>query len=277
MKFTSSFVSVALAALVAAQANNTELGVEAIEAHFSNAGIVPSLLTTFDPVAVMSLAYTGVGDISPGQQLTKDQVGPTPNLTVTPANSTVQLSGNYTLVMADAGPVGTDETQGQTRHWLVNGVTLTGSSPLNVSTSSGVAITQYAGPAPAQGSGAHRYVILLFTQPDNFTAPDGLNTPNIGVSVFNLTDYVSSSNLGPIVAGTYITVEEGAASFTPSSTAPVVTSTLPAAKTSASSTAPPSPSSSGSSNNHSNGAGSTFAPLSSILFAVVCGLGFVLF
>ena len=73
MKFTSAFVSVALAALVAAQANNTELGVEAIEAHFSNAGIVPSLLTTFDPVAVMSLSYTGVGDISPGQQLTKDR------------------------------------------------------------------------------------------------------------------------------------------------------------------------------------------------------------
>lgn len=278
MKFTSAFISVALAALVAAQANNTELGIEAIEAHFSNAGIVPSLLTTFDPAAVMSLSYSGVGDISPGQQLTKDQVAPTPNLTVTPANSTVQLSGNYTLVMADAGPVGTDETQGQTRHWLVNGVTLTGSSPLTVSNSSAVAITQYAGPAPAQGSGAHRYVILLYTQPDNFTAPDGLNTPNVGVSTFNLTDYVKSSNLGPIVAGTYITVEEGAASFTPSSTAPVVTSTLPAAQTSASAsaTAPASPSTTGT-GQQTNGASSAFAPLSSVLLAAVFGLGYVLF
>lgn len=56
------------------------------------------------------------------------EVGPTPSVSITPANSTVQLSGNYTLVMADAGPVGTDETQGQTRHWLVNSVTLSGSS-----------------------------------------------------------------------------------------------------------------------------------------------------
>lgn len=278
MKFTSAFVSVALAALVAAQANNTELGIEAIEAHFSNAGIVPSLLASFDPVAVLSLSYSGVGDIAPGQQLTKDQVAPTPSLAVTPANSTVQLTGNFTLVMADAGPVGTDESQGQTRHWLVNGVTLTGNSPLNVSTSSGVAITDYAGPAPAQGSGAHRYVILLYTQPDNFTAPDGLDQPNVGVSVFNLADYVKSSNLGPAVAGTYITVEEGAASFTPSSTAPVVTSTLPAAHstTSGSSTAPPSPSASGS-GNQSNGASSALAPLSSILAAAFFGLGFVLF
>ena len=59
------------------------------------------------------------------------EVAPVPSLSVTPANSTVQLSGNYTLVMADAGPVGTDESQGQTRHWLVNGVTLTGAYTLH--------------------------------------------------------------------------------------------------------------------------------------------------
>lgn len=52
----------------------------------------------------------------------------------------------------------------------------------------------------------YSYVILLYTQPDNFTAPDGFNTPNIGVSVFNLTDYVSSSNLGPIVAVSALSV-----------------------------------------------------------------------
>jgi phosphatidylethanolamine-binding protein len=33
-------------------------------------------------------------------------------------------------------------------------------------------------------------VILLYTQPATFTAPDGLNTANVGVSVFNLSDYV---------------------------------------------------------------------------------------
>lgn len=52
------------------------------------------------------------------------EVQPVPSLSLTPANSTVELSGNYTIVMADAGPVGTDESQGQTRHWLVNGATV---------------------------------------------------------------------------------------------------------------------------------------------------------
>ena len=56
------------------------------------------------------------------------EVSPTPNITITPANSTVSLGSNFTLVMVDADIVGTDETQNnQTRHWLVNGVTLAGS------------------------------------------------------------------------------------------------------------------------------------------------------
>lgn len=38
------------------------------------------------------------------------------------------------------------------------------------------------------------YVILLYTQPSNFSAPSGLDTPNVGVSVFNLGDYVQVSH-----------------------------------------------------------------------------------
>ncbi|KAL4245609.1 PEBP-like protein [Abortiporus biennis] len=231
----SLLVSLAIVPFVVGQAtdtNNTQFQIEAIQAHFSGAGIVPSLLTTFDPEALLTISYDGVSALTPGQALTKTQVAPTPVLAVTPANSTVSLTGSFTLVMADAGPVGTDETQGQTRHWLVNGVTLTGSAPLNVSTTDGVAITSYAGPAPAQGSGAHRYVILLYSQPSSFAAPQGLDTANTPVSVFNLSDYVKTSGLGPLVAANYITVEEGTATFTPSSTAPVATSTLPVPATS---------------------------------------------
>jgi hypothetical protein len=51
-------------------------------------------------------------------------VAAAPELTIVPANSSVSLAGNYTLVMADADVVGTNESVGQTRHWLVNGVTL---------------------------------------------------------------------------------------------------------------------------------------------------------
>lgn len=202
MVFLPLILSLAVAPFALAQtntnqANNTALQIEAIEAHFNNSGIVPSLLTAFDPSAVFTLSYTGVGDIAPGQLLTKErkypffsfsgptsshispEVAPTPQLLVTPANSSVSLTGSFTLAMVDAGPVGTDESQGQTRHWLVNNVILSGQfffflsilesltafinlptfllgSPLNVPTSGGLAVTEYAGPAPPQGSGAHR-------------------------------------------------------------------------------------------------------------------------
>jgi phosphatidylethanolamine-binding protein len=59
-----------LGPLVNAQStNDTALGIAAIEAHFTNAQIVPELLSTFDPSALMTVTFTGVGAISPGQNL----------------------------------------------------------------------------------------------------------------------------------------------------------------------------------------------------------------
>ncbi len=145
---STSFALYFLGSLVNAQSSNDNaIGIAAIEAHFTGAGLVPSLLTSFVPSAVMTVTFSGLGAISPGQNLTKDrahfplfffpttahdgralfaEAAPTPEITIVPANSTVSLQGNYTLLMADADVVGTDESVGQTRHWLVNGVTLTG-------------------------------------------------------------------------------------------------------------------------------------------------------
>jgi phosphatidylethanolamine-binding protein (PEBP) family uncharacterized protein len=77
--------------------------------------------------------------------------------------------------MIDAGTVGEKLAQGQTRHWLVNGVHVSGAfkvypaaidktnelSGSTVSNTSAVGITNYAGPAPPAGSGPHRYVTRI--------------------------------------------------------------------------------------------------------------------
>lgn len=63
-------LSLALVPFAFAQ-NDTQLQIEAIEAHFSNAGLVPSLLSTFAPEADLVLDFTGVGSITPGQALSK--------------------------------------------------------------------------------------------------------------------------------------------------------------------------------------------------------------
>jgi len=223
----SIFVACALIPFTLSQsASNNNLQIEAIEAHFTNAGIVPALLANFTPSAVLNFAFNGVGNVAPGTPLTQAQVKTTPSLSLIPGNSTVGFSGKFTLAMVDAGPVGFDESQGQTRHWLLNSVTVTGT---NVTTGTGLAVTPYAGPAPPTGTGPHRYVILLYTQSDNFSPPANLSTANISVSVFDFTAYVQSSNLGPLVAANYFTVEQGTASTSISPTSAVVSSTLSAA------------------------------------------------
>ncbi|KAF8633743.1 hypothetical protein AX17_004399 [Amanita inopinata Kibby_2008] len=219
------FASLAFVALSGAQSSNGMLQIEAIEAHFQQSHIVPDLLSSFDPSALLSLTYAGVGDLTPGQLLTKEQVAVVPKIKVTPANDTIKLTNTYTLAMVDADIVGANLSKGVTRHWLVNGVTVADNQ---VSNTSATGITAYAGPWPAAGSGPHRYVVLLYEQPPNFKPPADLSQPVAGVSVFDLNGYAKASGLGPIIAGTYMTVEEGQATVTVPATSAVVSSTLAA-------------------------------------------------
>ncbi|KIY51130.1 PEBP-like protein, partial [Fistulina hepatica ATCC 64428] len=198
--------------------------VAAIEAHFTQSLLVPSLLQTFNPSALLTLTYAGtVGKTTPGQALTIDQVKPYPELAVTAANSSVNLSGNFTIAMVDADIVGSNGTN-VTRHWLVNGVTVNGTS---INNSSATAITDYASPYPAEGSGAHRYVILLFAQPNSFSPPSNLSSSGSGpIEKYDVIAYAKESGLGAIVAATYITVEQGTSTMSVPATSPVMTSTL---------------------------------------------------
>jgi phosphatidylethanolamine-binding protein (PEBP) family uncharacterized protein len=205
-----------------AQSTNIPLELAGVEANFKQAELVPSLLPAFDPSALLTINYPGVGDVTSGQHLTKDQTSAQPTVTITPANSSVSLSGKFTIAMVDADIVGSANADGVNRHWLLNGVEVTDSKVSNVSAT---AITAYAGPGPAAGSGPHRYVIILYQQPDSFAAPADLSQP-IGVTRMDLGAYVKDSGLGSLVAANYITVEEGTATVSIPATSSVVSSTL---------------------------------------------------
>lgn len=73
MIFAPVLLSLSLLPFCVAQANETSTGVaiEAIEANFANAGIVPSLLATFSPSSILSVNFAGVGDVAPGTPLTQ--------------------------------------------------------------------------------------------------------------------------------------------------------------------------------------------------------------
>jgi hypothetical protein len=108
------------------------------------------------------------------------------------------------------------------------------SAPWTLDPSTGTNITAYGGPFPAEGSGAHRYMILLLAQPSSFTAPA---TPAAGspIEKFDFEQYVKSAGLGSIVAGTYITVEQGTATQSVEPTSSVDTATLSVPSTAAAS------------------------------------------
>jgi len=252
--------SVALPLVVAQSNGDIDLGLKAIQAHFNQSHIVPDFLASFDPKATLDVNF-GTGNIQPGQKFTSAQVGSAPTLTV---HGSTTLSGQYTLAMMDADVPGSKLAQGTNRHWLVTGVTIGQDSTINNATAT--AITRYFGPGPAAGSGPHRYVLMVYSQPSTFAPPAEFSQTGLGVALMDWNAFVTNSHLGDLVAANYIQVEEGTATVSVASTAPVVTSTLASASTKASGSAPAS-SSTGSSGNQPSGAKSL-----SIYSPIVMGL-----
>jgi len=215
---TAVILSLAALPFVAAQA--TEAEIENIEAHFTQSRIT-DYLADFEPSALLTLTYEGAGELTPGQELSAAEAGPQPIVTVTPEGDDV-LNGTYTIAMIDVDFVGADLSAGVTRHWLVNGVTVGEDGVVNVA--AGNAITPYGGPGPADGSGAHRYVVVLYEQPADFAAPEPFAAP-VPIAAMDWNGYVEASNLGDLVAANYIQVEEGTFTGTAVATSAVVAAT----------------------------------------------------
>ncbi|CAG8578056.1 6799_t:CDS:2 [Acaulospora colombiana] len=252
MLATSLVVLLSSSLLVSAQ--NAQLEVQSIDAQFDNAYLVPDLLASFDPTAYLTVSYGG-SSVAAGSPLGLDAVQAAPTITVTPANSSVQLGETFTLAMVDPGAVGVVSETGPTRHWLVNGVTIGSNGALTVPAT---AITAYGENDPP-----HRYAIILWQQPASFTPPADLSEPNQPITQFDLNAYVS---------GWYFTCTRGTATAA-TSTSAVNTATLPAAS-SGSSTGTGSPSSSATHSTSSTGAAlsnaavAPFGVLASIAAAV---------
>src|SRR5258708_2473054 len=201
--------------------NDTASGIAGIQASFKNASLVPDLLQSFDPTALMNVTFPGVGAITAGQNLSTEQTTTAPNVTSLLANSSIPTTGNFTLIMVDALAAGTNGSGTEVLHWLANGVTLNNrsssdpsSSSLEVSTANALVVSNYFPPQPPPGTGLHRYAILLLPQPPTFSPPANLSTANISIDLnFHFKDYVASSNLSQPIAGTFF-LEQAAANGT---------------------------------------------------------------
>lgn len=130
------------------------------------------------------------------------------------------LKGTYLLLLLDpdAG------ANADVLQWFQPGFTSPANGSLNAAgfvplTTNATAISQYVGPAPAINTGYHRYTLLLFAQPANFSVPSAFASfkyPNI--NGFNETNFVKAAGLGPVVAANYFRVINGTANSTTTTT-----------------------------------------------------------
>lgn len=136
-----------------------------------------------------------------------------PDVYVTPAQDTAawfNSSSRYTLTLADASALGDPDSEGNYRHFLANSETgaaaAASSGNLTFAPQDGTVITSYAAPGPLSGSGTHRYAWLLFAQPENFSAPEGLSTAGTSPSHWSVKSYVDQTGL-QLVAASFFTVQ----------------------------------------------------------------------
>lgn len=92
----------------------------------------------------------------------------------------------------------------------------------------------YIPPTPPGGSGPHRYTILLYTEPDNFTLPaqySSISPPESSSARigFNLTSFAEAAGLGAPIAANYLRVLNGTEAET--SSAATITGTSGVAPT----------------------------------------------
>jgi phosphatidylethanolamine-binding protein (PEBP) family uncharacterized protein len=69
-------------------------------------------------------------------------------------------------------------------------------------------VANYAGPGPPPGSGPHRYIFLLYEQPEGFDvskyAPAGGKPLGVmGRMRYDLTKFEKEAKLGPVIAANY--------------------------------------------------------------------------
>ncbi|KAF9520103.1 hypothetical protein BS47DRAFT_1357811 [Hydnum rufescens UP504] len=111
----------------------------------------------------------------------------------------------YTVLMLDANYAGSlDPNADLSRywvnlHWPQNDATLASDG---TTTNSTAAVIPYAGPAPPSGIGPHRYTVLLYAQPANFTA---LRRMLLAGSYFTVEVGTATVNVSPTTAVNYAT------------------------------------------------------------------------
>ncbi|XP_033308140.1 protein D2-like isoform X1 [Bombus bifarius] len=160
---------------------------QALQTH----GVVPDVIDKV-PQNVLQVTYSNNLAIEIGKVLTPTQVKDPPS---------VKWDGDasvfYTLCMTDPDAPSRKEPKfREWHHWLVGNIP--GSD-----VSKGEVLSQYIGSGPPEGTGLHRYVFLLYKQPQKLTfdEPRLTNRSGDNRANFSIKKFAAKYKLGDPIAG----------------------------------------------------------------------------
>ncbi|KAI0720274.1 phosphatidylethanolamine-binding protein [Cerioporus squamosus] len=245
---TQLLVVVAAVVLCVSAQNSTNVTVADVEQAFTTAKIVPDVLPSFNPVGLLNVVFLDNVLVTPGLNLTREQTALRPTVSFT-SNTTTFAQQTFVLAMVDPdAPTPQNPTVAQIRHLLAPNITLNGSlasGALLVNNSP--AISDFQRPTPPAGSDPHRYILLLFAQPSNFSSVvPGVVNSSTPISNFNISAFAEQLGLGSPLAGNFFltgpdtnsTGTNSSGNSTASSAASSSSSTSPAGSSGAASSPP---------------------------------------
>ncbi|PPQ77439.1 hypothetical protein CVT25_011021 [Psilocybe cyanescens] len=178
---------------------------------FSSAQIVPDVLPSFSPTDGVNLTFTDPVsmqsvDVVPGLLLTMGQTSMPPDITLVAPSADSGSNASFVVVLLDPdAPTPQNPNVSEFLHFL--GGDFSADSTSGLLSNSTPALMEFFPPTPPPGSDPHRYVLLVFNQPDSFDvdAPTLINatTPRTN---FSVTDFAQAVDLGDAIAGNYFLV-----------------------------------------------------------------------
>ncbi|KAG6898901.1 hypothetical protein C0993_002978 [Termitomyces sp. T159_Od127] len=178
---------------------------------FEAASIPSDLFINFNPKALLEVTFPeptgGPITLSAGVQVPRNGTSATAGPPTFSAIGDIGI-GPFVIATVDPdAPTPQDPTNAQIRHFLGPNFFPPQSSnsrnePLMNRTP---AISEFRQPTPPAGSDAHRYIFLLFNQPENFNA-QRLVTSTTPTNLFNISEFAAATGLGDPIAGTFMRV-----------------------------------------------------------------------
>ncbi|XP_049878999.1 protein D2-like isoform X2 [Pectinophora gossypiella] len=160
---------------------------------FETHGVVPDVIPKA-PVALATVRYPSGAEVKEGNELTPTAVKDIPTVIWEASPSDL-----YTLVMTDPdAPSRKDPKFREWHHWLVGNIQ-------GNQVGTGETLSAYVGSGPPEGTGLHRYVFLVYKQPNKLSFDEArlTNTSGDNRGKFSIAKFAKKYNLGDPIAGNF--------------------------------------------------------------------------